>query len=177
MAIGKICCRKGMGSNHLILLFNISVWNTNFSSCWLNSKDPNPGSGGLLKVVTSEKIGRSGVTSTLDSWYEGVVMGVLLPFNEAAILYRDFNSAPSQEQNIIVFAGNNSRCCECHVSCNMQSAPTSMCLCVFSTDKSALPTQKIFRSFAVWNSRCYELVAPTSPSWTQVSTYYYDCNA
>jgi hypothetical protein len=30
-------------------------------------------------------------------------MGVLLPFNEAAILYRDFNSAPSQKQNIIVF--------------------------------------------------------------------------
>ncbi len=31
-------------------------------------------------------------------------MGVLLSFNEAAILYRDFNSAPSQKQNIIVFA-------------------------------------------------------------------------
>jgi hypothetical protein len=44
------------------------------------------------------------------------VMGVLLPFNEAAILYRDFNSAPSQKQNIIVFAANNSRCCECHVA-------------------------------------------------------------
>ncbi len=45
----------------------------------------------------------------------GVVMGVLLSFNEAAILYRDFNSAPSQKQNIIIFAANNSRCCECHV--------------------------------------------------------------
>ncbi len=33
-------------------------------------------------------------------------MGVLLYFNEAAILYRDFNSAPSQKQNIIVFAAN-----------------------------------------------------------------------
>jgi hypothetical protein len=68
-----------------------------------------------LKVVTSEKIGGSGVTSTLGTWYGGVVMGVLLSFNEAAILYRDFNSAPSQKQNIIVFAAN-SRCCECHVA-------------------------------------------------------------
>jgi hypothetical protein len=70
---------------------------------------------GTLKVVTSEKIGGSGVTSTLGTWY-GVVMGVLLSFNEAAILYRDFNSAPSQKQNIIVFAANNSRCCECYVA-------------------------------------------------------------
>ena len=69
-----------------------------------------------LKVVTSEKIGGSGVMSTLGTWYGVVVMGVLLPFNEAAILYRDFNSAPSQKQNIIVFAANNSRCCECHVA-------------------------------------------------------------
>jgi hypothetical protein len=60
----------------------------------------------ILKVVTSEKIGGSGVISTLSTWYGGVVMGVLLPFNEAAILYRDFNSAPSQKQNIIVFAAN-----------------------------------------------------------------------
>ncbi len=66
-----------------------------------------------LKVVTSEKIGGSGVTSTLGSWYGGVVMGVLLTFNEAAILYRDLNSAPSQKQNIIVFAA---RCCECYVA-------------------------------------------------------------
>ena len=29
-------------------------------------------------------------------------MGVLLSFNVAAILYRDFSSAPSQKQNIIV---------------------------------------------------------------------------
>ncbi len=70
----------------------------------------------FLKVVTSEKIGGSGVTSTLGTWYGGVVMGVLLSFNEATILYRDFNSAPSQKQNIIVFAANNSRCCECHVA-------------------------------------------------------------
>ncbi len=70
----------------------------------------------LLKVVTSEKIGGSGVTSTLGTWYGGVVMDVLLSFNEAAILYRDFNSAPSQKQNIIVFAANNSRCCECYVA-------------------------------------------------------------
>jgi hypothetical protein len=71
---------------------------------------------GGLKVVTSEKIGGSGVISTLGTWYGGVVMGVLLPFHEAAILYRDVNSAPSQKQNIIVFAANNSRCCECHVA-------------------------------------------------------------
>ncbi len=69
-----------------------------------------------LKVVTSEKIGGSGVTSTLGTWYGGVVMGVLLSFNEAAILYRDINSAPSQKQNIIIFAANNSRCCQCHVA-------------------------------------------------------------
>jgi hypothetical protein len=56
-----------------------------------------------IKIVTSEKIGGSGVISTLGTWYGAVVMGVLLPFNEAAILYRDFNSAPSQKQNIIVF--------------------------------------------------------------------------
>jgi hypothetical protein len=67
-----------------------------------------------LKVVTNEKIGGSGVTSTLGTWYGSVVMGFLLSFNEAAILYKDFNSAPSQKQNIIVFAANNSRCCECH---------------------------------------------------------------
>jgi hypothetical protein len=66
--------------------------------------------------VTSEKIGGSGVTSTLGTWYGGVVMGVFLSFNEAAILYRDFNSALSQKQNIIVFADNNSRCCECYVA-------------------------------------------------------------
>ena len=69
-----------------------------------------------LKVVTSEKIGGSGAISTIGPWYGGVVMGVLLSFNEAAILYRDFNSAPSQKQNIIVFAANKSRCCECHVA-------------------------------------------------------------
>jgi hypothetical protein len=69
----------------------------------------------FLKVGTNEKIGGSGVTSTLGTWYGGVVMGVLLSFNEAAILYRDFNSVPSQKQNIIVFASNNSRCCKFHV--------------------------------------------------------------
>ncbi len=57
---------------------------------------------GDLKVVTSEKIGGSGVMSTLGTWYGGVVMGVLLPFNEAAILYRHFNCAPLQKQKIIV---------------------------------------------------------------------------
>ncbi len=57
----------------------------------------------LLKVVTSEKIGGSGVMSTLGTWYGGVVMGVLLPVNEAAILYRHFNCAPLQKQKIIFF--------------------------------------------------------------------------
>jgi hypothetical protein len=70
----------------------------------------------LLKVVTSEKIGWSEVASTLGTLYGGVVMGVLLSFDEAAILYRDFNSAPSQKQTIIVFAANNSMCCGCHVA-------------------------------------------------------------
>ncbi len=58
-----------------------------------------------IKVVSSEKVGGSGVTSTLGTWY----VGVLLSFNEAAILYRDFNSVPSQKQNlqlIIVSAAN-----------------------------------------------------------------------
>ncbi len=58
----------------------------------------------------------SGVTSTQGTWYGGVVMGVLFSFNEADILFRDFNSAPSQKQNIIVFEANNRRCCECHVA-------------------------------------------------------------
>ncbi len=48
-----------------------------------------------LKVVPSEKVCGSGVTSALGTWYGGVVMGVLLSFDEAAILYRDFNSVPS----------------------------------------------------------------------------------
>jgi hypothetical protein len=39
-----------------------------------------------LTVVTSEKIGGFGVTSTLGTWYGGVVMGILLSFDEAAIL-------------------------------------------------------------------------------------------
>jgi len=54
-----------------------------------------------LKVVTSEKIGGSGVTSTLGTWYGGVVMGVLL------FLYRDFNSAPAHKR--IVGATRNSQ--------------------------------------------------------------------
>ncbi len=49
----------------------------------------------MLKVVSSEKVGGSGITSALGTWYGGVVMGVLLSFDEAAILYRDLNSAPS----------------------------------------------------------------------------------
>jgi hypothetical protein len=47
-----------------------------------------------LKVVSSEKVGGPGVTSTLGAWYGGVVMGVLLSFDEAAILYGAFNIAP-----------------------------------------------------------------------------------
>jgi hypothetical protein len=39
----------------------------------------------FLKVVTSEKIGWSGVASTLGTWYGVVVMGFLLSFDEAAI--------------------------------------------------------------------------------------------
>ncbi len=61
-----------------------------------------------LKVVTSEKLGWPGVASTFGTRYGGVVMGVFLSFDEAAILFRDFNSALSQKQNIIVFAVNNS---------------------------------------------------------------------
>jgi hypothetical protein len=82
-----------------------------------NTEEENNGYGSSLKVVTSEKIGGSGVISTLGTWYGGVVMGIHLYFNnEAAILYRDFNCAPSQKLNIIVYAANNSRCCECYVA-------------------------------------------------------------
>jgi hypothetical protein len=49
----------------------------------------------ISKVVSSEKVGGSGITSALGTWYGGVVMGVLLSFDEAAILYRDINSASS----------------------------------------------------------------------------------
>jgi hypothetical protein len=52
--------------------------------------------------VTSEKVGGSGVTSTLGTLCGGVVMGVLLSFDEAAILYGVFNIAPPLKQNIIV---------------------------------------------------------------------------
>ncbi len=42
--------------------------------------------------MSSEKVGRSGVTSTLGiKLYEGVVMGVLLSLNVAVILYGAFN--------------------------------------------------------------------------------------
>ncbi len=51
-------------------------------------EDEKPLSGDhILKVVSSEKVGGSRVTSTLGTWKGGVVMGVLLSFNEAAILY------------------------------------------------------------------------------------------
>jgi hypothetical protein len=46
-----------------------------------------------LKVVTSEKVGVSRVTSTLGALYGGMVMGVLLSFDEAAILYGASNIA------------------------------------------------------------------------------------
>ncbi len=39
-----------------------------------------------FKGSDQREIGGSGVTSTLGTWYGGVVMGVLLSFNEAAIL-------------------------------------------------------------------------------------------
>ncbi len=55
--------------------------------------------------MSSEKVAGLEYTSYL-VW--GCGDGVLLSFNETAILYRDFNSAPSQKQNIIVFAANNS---------------------------------------------------------------------
>jgi hypothetical protein len=48
----------------------------------------------ILKVVTNEKVGRSGVTSTLGTLYGGVVICVLLFFDKAAILYGAFNIAP-----------------------------------------------------------------------------------
>ncbi len=67
-----------------------------------------------IKKACRRPYSGSGVTSALGTWYGGVVMGVILSFDEAAILYRDFKSAPSYKQNIIVFAANNSMCCKCH---------------------------------------------------------------
>jgi hypothetical protein len=68
-----------------------------------------------LKVVSSEEVGGPGVASTLGTWYGGVVMGDLLYLNEAAILHRDFNSALSQKQNIIVFSANTVIVCAANV--------------------------------------------------------------
>jgi hypothetical protein len=107
---------KTYGSGSATLHISNSLLSSNYLCAVLNVLSVTVFSVKALKVVTSEKIGGSGVTSTLGTWYGGVVMGVLLYFNEAAILYRDFNSAPSQKQNIIVFAANYSRCCECYVA-------------------------------------------------------------
>ncbi len=107
-------CWTALGLNLTILVSSLSeVVNT---SIWYIRDSSKRKIINILKVVTSEKIGGSGVTSTQGTWYGGVVMGVLLSFNEATILYRDFTHVPSQKQNIIVFAANNSRCCECHVA-------------------------------------------------------------
>ncbi len=51
-----------------------------------------------LKVVTSEKVGGSGVRSTLGTLYEGVVMGILLSFDEATILYGVLNILPHKSK-------------------------------------------------------------------------------
>jgi len=40
-----------------------------------------------LKVVTSEKEGRTGVTTTTRYLFGGEVMGILLSFVEVAVLY------------------------------------------------------------------------------------------
>jgi hypothetical protein len=83
-------------------------------------------------------------------------------------MYTDFNGAPSQKQNIILFAANNSRCCECHV------APTNILQHAVHADEyvlmyvqhrlvGATKTENFHRTFAVWNSRGCKLVARTSP--------------
>ncbi len=43
-----------------------------------------------LKVVTSEKVGWSGIASTLRTWYEGVLIGVL--FLHCATIKAKYNS-------------------------------------------------------------------------------------
>ncbi len=48
----------------------------------------------FLKVVTSEKIGGSGVTSTLGTWYGGVVMGVLLCVQHVLVGATKIENAP-----------------------------------------------------------------------------------
>jgi hypothetical protein len=115
-----ICVKKPLSKAHAWAPLRFYLPQEMFVSGWFPRKLadfaslllPNPAQNIALKVVTSEKIGGSGVMSTLGTWYGGVVMGVLLPFNEAAILYRHFNCVPLQKQKIIVFAANNSRCCE-----------------------------------------------------------------
>jgi hypothetical protein len=47
-----------------------------------------------IKVVSSEKVGLSGVTSTLGTLYGDVVMGILLSLVEAARLYEALNISP-----------------------------------------------------------------------------------
>ncbi len=45
-----------------------------------------------------------------------VVLDVFLSFYWAAILYEQLFIFPLVKQKVIVFAANNSRCCECHVA-------------------------------------------------------------
>ncbi len=59
-----------------------------------------------LKVVTGEKVGGFGVKSTLGALYGNVVMGVLLSFDYAAILYGAFNIIVFAANTVIVCAAN-----------------------------------------------------------------------
>ncbi len=45
-----------------------------------------------------------------------VVLDVFLSFRWAAILFEQLFIVPVVKQKRIVFAANNSRCCECHVA-------------------------------------------------------------
>ncbi len=85
--------------------------------------------------MCSENVGGS---VALGTWYGGVVMGVLLSFDEAAILYRDVKvrrhkSIILQYLQLIIVCAANVMWRQLF-SCNMESAPTSPCWCVFSTD-------------------------------------------
>ncbi len=45
-----------------------------------------------------------------------VVLDVFLSFEWAAILHEELFIVPLVKQKRMVFAANNSRCCECHVA-------------------------------------------------------------
>ncbi len=102
-----------------------------------------------LKVVSSEKVGWSGVASTLGMLNGDVVMDILLSLVEAAILYETFNIPRNKSADYFL------------VICSQRRL---VCADVYTAQTSRrYQNRKCTAPFAVWNSLCYELVARTSP--------------